>query len=115
MYGLLVFPDGKTITGQALEQFDDDSGSTALTSAQLAEYVEQGCVFLPCAGNYVGEWGNQCIHGNYWSSTEDGDYSAYDLYVYSDGYLSVSDDDNTGSHFTARLVKPTTPPASSGE
>ena len=56
-YGLLLFPDGETITGETLLAASINGGGmsqrTTLTNAQLNVYLEQGCVFLPGTGHYV--------------------------------------------------------------
>ena len=97
--GLLVFPDGKSITGKALVGFDkcyttdyneetDERTVTSyitrdITATELAEYLSQGCIFLPTTGYYYyNSWddvaglaeysGNDCVAGVYASSEMDG-------------------------------------------
>ena len=65
--GLLVFPDGETITGVALSYMDNSTSNTGITEEQLDDYLKQGCIFLPGSGFYEDSWGNGLY---YWSSTE---------------------------------------------
>ena len=48
--GLLLFPDGCTITGKALTYFDDENKTNGVTLSELNNYLSQGCVFLPASG-----------------------------------------------------------------
>ena len=69
--GLLLFPDGQVITGTALSGMDNTTVTTGITEAQLEEYLDQGCVFLPAAGEYSGsgfQYGG--TYGYYLSSTK---------------------------------------------
>lgn len=72
-YGLLIFPDGETITGTTLSNIDNVTVNTSITEAQLNEYLNQRCTFLPCNGDYfayIFDWNNGGVSGNYWSSSQ---------------------------------------------
>ena len=70
--GLLIFPDGETITGKTLSGVDNTTQTTGVTLAELNAYLEQGCVFLPASGYYhtAENWMDGGYSGYYWSSTE---------------------------------------------
>jgi len=78
-YGLLFFPDGKTITGMALSGINDMLEKTAgVSELALGTYLDQGCVFLPMSGEHVND--NFYNGGNrvyYWSSTKFGSGTSY--------------------------------------
>jgi len=105
--GLLVFPDGEIITGTAFTYFDGTGNNTGVTVSTLNTYLEQGCVFIPCSGNYYhpGEkWNNAGTAGLYWSSTEysvDNAYYAFFPTVTLNNTAKI----NTNS-YPVRLVRP---------
>ena len=104
-YGLLVFPDGKTITGKTLVGVDNVSNSTSgVTSAELNAYLEQGCLFLPCAGIY--DPVNDCWYdgGNYRSNRESGDGGSYYLH-FDDHIVDLNWEDDKYSYISVWLVK----------
>ena len=76
--GILLFPDDTTITGTTLANTDSSTPNTGITSSQLDEYLNQGCVFLPAGGYYSSSWSS---NGEYWSSSEydttDGNFFAF--------------------------------------
>ena len=91
--GLLIFPDGETITGAALSNMDNTTSNT-ITESQLDNYLSQGCVFLPGSGYYDGTWNNGHY---YWSSTENNS---------STGHVSSGDTKNKENcYFPVYLVK----------
>ena len=104
--GLLIFPDGETITGVALSNMDNATSNTGIAESELNEYLEQGCIFLPGSGHYDGSqqtWGN--AH-HYWSSTESNSSTGYDLYF--DPSNTISSDNNKNKetcYFPVYLVK----------
>lgn len=92
--GLLLFPDGKTMTGKTLanvngvKPFANSPEYTAgFTNAELSAYIEQGCVFLPGSQYRDGSgWSytSPSTTGTYWFSTDDGtQYFGYQLYFYA--------------------------------
>ena len=84
--GLLIFPDGETITGVALANMDNTTPND-ITESDLNEYLGQGCVFMPGSGYYNGSWND----GNYyWSSTENDS---------STGYVSSGDSKDKESYY----------------
>ena len=68
--GLLLFPDGKAIRGTALSNLDNATLNTGITNDQLNEYLEQGCVFFPCWGDYYQRWENGGTSGSQLSATQ---------------------------------------------
>lgn len=60
--GLLIFPDGETISGKSLNAINQYGSSrlytTGFTSNDLNEYLAQGCVFIPYDGrvSYNGQF-----------------------------------------------------------
>lgn len=105
LYGLLIYPNGATITLDALYALGKDnksqtseSGKT-VTAEQMAYLIEGGCAFLPCAGNY----------GDYkdgWYGGGTGGYygcSSGDAYLrFSSGGVGTGSDNN---YYSARLVR----------
>ena len=118
--GLLIFPDGKTITGKTLTVMDNygwsvvNNQTTDVTISELNAYLDQGCVFLPASGRYYdsdfggnGNWNdNENCGGNYWSSTGQG--NGYDgvFIQFGKSYIDTAfEDDSSGYYLTVRLVK----------
>lgn len=91
-YALLLFPDGKTITGAALNDYANTSNSNRssivsnLSYAEVNEYVDQGCAVLAAEGYYSwdanDEFGVEQI-GWYMSSSS---YDDDEAYILSFGY-----------------------------
>ncbi len=81
--GLLLAPDGETMTGMSKTfnwNVKSTSGNTGVTAAQLDEYLDAGCVFLPTSGNFFGSgWYNAGTSGYYWSSTQYNASNGYSL------------------------------------
>ena len=104
--GLLIFPDGETITGVALSHMDNTTTNTDITESQLNDYLSQGCIFLPGSGYYDGSlqtWDNGHY---YWSSTENDASTGYDLYFEpSNTISSVDNKDKETYYFPVYLVK----------
>lgn len=59
-WGLLIFPDNKTITGAELTDIDNlaRSSNNSLGAQGVNNYLNQGCIFLPCCGYYNPDGGN---------------------------------------------------------
>jgi len=90
--GLLIFPDGETITGTTLANMDNNTVNTGITISQLNEYLNQGCIFLPAGGYYSGGWSSGNAYG---ASTEYDTTNGYN----SEGYGSKSE------YLLVRLVR----------
>ena len=100
--GFIFFPDNQTITGRTLSNFDSTTNAaTGVTEAELDNYINQGCVFLPLSGeyHYSKGWQYRNTAGYDWSSTssEEGisyaypfSYSNYVSYAYEIGKNSYS-------------------------
>ena len=100
-YGLLIFPDGLTITGKALSGMDNNTMTSGITEAELNTYLTAGCVFLPASGYYYSSWTE--IDGSstlYWSST----HWYYCEFNDSDIRPSYADDEDQ-TYYKARLVR----------
>ena len=94
--GLLIFPDGETITGETLSNMDNPTSNT-ITEEQLNDYLDQGCIFLPGNGYYDGSLQTWSDGHHYWSSTENNS---------SAGYVSTGDSqDKASCYFPVFLVK----------
>ena len=104
--GLLIFPDGETITGVALFNMDNTSTNTGITESDLDNYLSQGCIFLPGSGCYDGSihtWGNG---HHYWSSIENNSSTGFDLYFEPSNTISSVDSKSKETYyFPIYLVK----------
>ncbi len=107
--GLLLFPDGLTITGRALDNYTKSTSTVTarVTGSELEAYLNQGCVFLPASGYYYdgSSWDFAGTYGLYWSSSQyDSDFGYY-LY-FTSSYVYPSSDNNKASlYFPCRLVR----------
>ena len=68
--GLLVFPDGKTISGKTLSGMDNTTSTTNVSVSELNTYLSQGCIFLPAGGYYQASWSQGGTQTHIWSSTQ---------------------------------------------
>ena len=104
--GLLIFPDGETITGVALSNMDNATSNTGIAASELDGYLGQGCLFLPGSGHYDGSqqtWGDE---HHYWSSTENNSSTGYDLHFAPSNTISpVDGKDKESYYFPVYLVK----------
>jgi len=83
--GVLVIPDGLTMTGMSRTftwNVESTSGNTGVTVAQLNGYLTKGCVFLPAANHYNGGWVEDA-YGHYWSATSYNNTGARSLFFHS--------------------------------
>ena len=107
--GLLLLPDNATLTGMAKTftwNTKSTSGNTGVTVAQLNEYLSEGCVFLPAAGNcHGGSWYGGGSLGDYCSAGSNSKSSAYDLYFGSSSVSPASSSDKSNLYFPVRLLK----------
>lgn len=91
--GLIIFPDDKEIFGVNLQKnylgFDQN-----ITNNQLLEYISQGCIVLPCTGDYgiswLNNWSTQSnsTAGIYMTNTVD---SSARPYILNNGYSILID------------------------
>lgn len=91
--GLIIFPDDKEIFGVNLQKnylgFDQN-----ITNNQLLEYISQGCIVLPCTGDYgiswLNNWSTQSnsTAGIYMTNTVD---SSARPYILNNGYSILVD------------------------
>ena len=104
--GLLIFPDGQSITGKALSGMDNTTQTTGVTVAELNAYLSQGCVFLPASGYYNKEADDWESSGSYLSSTLDSTEDEADLF-YFDYYrlMMYVNTDSSLFYYPIRLVK----------
>ena len=101
--GLLIFPDGETITGVELSYMDNTTSNTGITESQLDNYLSQGCIFLPGSGYYNGNWSNGHY---YWSSIENNSSTGYDLCFGPSNPISSGDyKDKETYYFPVYFVK----------
>ena len=104
--GLLLFPDNAIITGAALASMDNITVNSGITEAQLNEYIEQGCAFLPaCAGFEEGVgWDPLSGDCKYLSVTEHDTYNGKTR-QFPDGYSVTYMFNKSFARYTVRLVK----------
>ncbi len=108
--GLILFPDGITITGASMDHpdaiDDEDYDYSDITSSELDAYLEQGCAFLPAGGYHDSNsyWGNLGSEGYYRSSTELMSEVAFILYFNKDEFYGDYDRGKEDS-FCVRLVR----------
>jgi len=81
--GLLLFPDDAEVVCENLTTFDttDDKFTNNVTYDEIMALVNDGCLFLPCAGYNLSGWGYGGTNGSYWSATTNSNTrKAYRLY-----------------------------------
>lgn len=107
--GLLIFPDGESVSGKALSGMDNNTCTSGVTAAELAEYLSQGCAFLPTSSLHnVEGWHYGGESAFYWTATA---YNSYDCYVllFYETKVSVPpvyhNGDKEDHYQTARLVR----------
>ena len=118
MGGYLFFPDDEIITGKTLSVFDSyTKAASNVSSDELNEYLNQGCIFLPFAGSYTGSWrygGSSC---NIISATGNNSTVTYGISA-SDSYLGTYDlaksNEYTIIYLCRKIPKPTPPLKSFG-
>lgn len=117
-FGILLFPDNCLITGTALNGDCDDKSSgnlSELTTVQLNEYIEQGCVFLPAFGYMEhGEW-NPFYATLLSNEVTTNNTNGPDLFVWMPGTFTYASDitsgtqydgtEKTSAYLTIRLIK----------
>ena len=108
-YGLLLFPDGETISGKTLIGINNTSATSGVTLAELQAYLDQGCAFLPASGYCDPEgvgWKDHGIGGYLWSSTQVAATSYANFLGFGTGYLDPSDNNSKLYYYRpARLVR----------
>ena len=103
--GLLLFPDGKTISGKALSGINNTTCTTGVTNAELQSYLNQGCAFLPASGHFQqGFWTNGGLLGYYWSTTQYSQNQGYTL-IFNSENMMVYYYNKTVYFFSVRLVR----------
>lgn len=109
--GLLLFPDGVTMSPSYTLPYHDDKTAaginTNITVSQLNEYLDAGCVFLPCAGygsSETSSLSNTGTIGRYWSGNT-ASSTSYALNIkIEEGRLAISSDYKSWS-YSVRLVR----------
>ena len=109
--GLLLFPDGKTITGKILSNINK-SGSNSLVVSELNAYLEQGCVFLPDSSYFTTEGSQGSSReedhgGRYWAATSKDSNNAYFLFIYRISHQIECTTWFKSDHYSVRLVRST--------
>ena len=101
--GVLLFPDGKTITGKVLDGINDNTKTTGVTETELNAYLARGCVFLPMSGyGYYDSFYEGGSYGDYWSSN---DYFSAGGIDFSLNAFDTCDSDIFDAYYVVRLVK----------
>ena len=110
--GLLIFPDGKSITGKILSGMDNNTQTTGVTESELNTYLAQGCAFLPASGRNIldEEWedeGDGGSYGYYWTSNKAEGYRAFYFEFWSQVsyYFDENNSDIDDTCYAVRLVK----------
>ena len=105
--GLLIFPDGKSITGKTLSGMDNTTQTAGVTESELNAFLAQGCVFLPASGYYADDddWLGGGISGSYQSSTERITDVAYYLFLNGNNLNAGFSGNKVYDYYSVRLVK----------
>lgn len=104
-YGLLLFPDGVTKTGMSRTFTWNSYTSTHTSIAEIYEYTDWGCVFLPALGYYSSSWNNRGYQGWYQCATSyDSTYNYILFFNGSSVYMNNGSNKNT-TYSQVRLVR----------
>lgn len=107
VYGMLLFPDGLNITGKALNGINNTTKTLGFSLAELQNYLDQGCAFLPDTGYYLSSpsaWGDFGT-GYYLTSTQQIS-NFYYVFNFSMGSEPASMSSNgLYYYYSVRLVK----------
>lgn len=104
--GLLIFPDGKTITGKVLSGMDNTTQTTGVTESELNVYLSAGCIFLPTTGEYqTGMSWQSNISGYFWSSDGTDRTQAKGLWFNDTKYNVSYPNLSRSTYYQARLIK----------
>jgi len=103
----MIFPDGLTITGKALDGMDNTTWTIGMTRAELNAYLAQGCAFLPASGSYesIGGWNGGGTHGEYWSAAGRDQYFTFFNNYLLPGTSMAYGNEKPDCYFSVRLVK----------
>ena len=100
----ISFINGLSWVGEYYYNYDNNFSHNTYTSEQWVKMEQAGAVFLPLSGY---RWGADLDIGtssNYWSSTEDDKFYAYNVLFYS-VYLNPNRSDLRSYGYSVRLVK----------
>ena len=100
----ISFINGLSWVGEYYYNYDNNFSHNTYTSEQWVKMEQAGAVFLPLSGC---RWGADLDIGtssNYWSSTEDDKFYAYNVLFYS-VYLNPKRSDLRSYGYSVRLVK----------
>ena len=102
--GMLFFPDGFSITGKSIVT-NSAMTRSYLTVAELDEYINQGCAFLPASGyEYNTRWFEGGTQGAYLSASQKSGSDACILsFKYTDSAGPISGAKN--GHWPVRLIR----------
>ncbi len=117
--GLLLFPDGATITGKTLNGVNNRTLTIGVTLLELNAFLNQGCAFLPAFGMYndmEDDIGGNYIaadfyndFGAYWCITEDdGEYGDSLYFDWFEAYMADGNKQTTYKtkhYLTVRLIR----------
>lgn len=105
--GLLLFPDNRSMTGQALSDFNGTT-LTTFTNDQLNAYLSQGCVFLPASGEWrYSGWFGIGTYGYYLTATSKNDSYSYAVQAWNANFLLNLEHKKTNNpdNLSLRLVR----------
>ena len=108
--GVILFPDGVTITADKVSTAGTVNGSSAYatkcTTAQWTALESRGCVFLPAAGHRNGSSVTGAgSDGRYWSGKAYVTNDAYNV-TFNSGKLNPEDNHYCYLGYSVRLVRP---------
>lgn len=108
--GVLLFPDGQTITvaGVDLGTLNSTSSTVSgITAAQLQSFLDQGCAFLPASGAFTAFeiFENGGINGEYWSGSVAKSYMRFCHFYSSSIDTDMSADSYSPEYRSVRLVR----------
>lgn len=105
-YGLLLLPDGVTKTGMSRTFTWNSYTSTHASIAEIYEYTDWGCVFLPGLGYYSSGWSNRGYQGLYQCATSfDSTYNYTMFFNSSSASMNTSIAKKNSTNGQVRLVR----------
>ena len=104
--GLLLFPDGRTITGKALSGINNTTCTAEVSGTELQNYLDQGCAFLSASGSYYnGSWRYGASRCYFWTATERNSTNGYYALFYPTNVAAGYNISKSAYYFSVWLVR----------